>query len=446
MRISSPALPLSTTAFATALKTGHGRAVQHVDRYGSIGLEDKIIDACVSCHTYDPQCEAPRAPWLCSIVKRAKLDTKVEQAIEAVMHKQPPADHRDMVHRSAILKELAATGSQNARRLLYSSLTRLSGSSDVIAADAIVALDGEDGLNYVARQLGRWLQADPDFWVDDSIIAQLDETIGMERGLAALESVAEVDSDVASYLSGLRKTQERSSDSLSRFNVSAYAGDEIVAYVRKNPRDRCHWFRQWGAQADLDQCETVFAALLTSDEPEHVKRLFRCFAKTGVPRFDNRLLRWLTHPDEEVQRAAVGALAPLTHGALRQAALRLIADGDMANGVALLVNNFDAGDFAFCAGHLTRLDDADEAHHLVCELLDLCNAHPGADALDCLLYVYELSPCSICRMRAMKALVSTNTAPAWVLTESAFDTAPETRALAGGLSQSQVIHGQLGAA
>lgn len=52
------------------------------------------------------------------------------------------------------------------------------------------------------------------------------------------------------------------------------------------------------------------------------------------------------------------------------------------------------------------------------------------EALDCLLYVYEFSPCSTCRKRAVKALTDVNTAPAWVLAESAFDADPEKRALA----------------
>jgi hypothetical protein len=68
-----------------------------------------------------------------------------------------------------------------------------------------------------------------------------------------------------------------------------------------------------------------------------VKRLFRCFTKPGVPRFDRRLLRWITDPDDKVQWAAVRAMAPTKHLELRQTSLRLIADGDMANGIALLV-------------------------------------------------------------------------------------------------------------
>ncbi|NGZ87045.1 hypothetical protein [Duganella aceris] len=431
MQITTPILPLTAGAFSSALRTGHGRAMQQVERYGAGGLEEKIIEACVFCLSYDPQCEADRAPWLCSILRHANLNGKAVEAIAAMVREPPPEDRRDMDQRCAILKDLASNGSDEARRLLYSSLVRLSHTSDVIAADHIVALDGENGLIYVARQLGRWLRDDPDFCVDDYLIAQFEESAGDGRGLEALERAAEVHSDVATYLVGVRKNREHLAGASNRFDASAYTGAQIVAHVQENPKDQCHWFRRWGAQADIDQREIVFADLLVSNEPEHVKRLFRCFAKTGVPRFDNRLLQWLTHSDEQVRWSAVKALAPVKHSELRQAAKSLIVDGDIASGVALLVNNFEAGDFSTCADHLTQLEDADEAHHLVGEVLNLCEAHPGDEALDCLLYVYEYSPCSTCRRQAVKAMVATNTAPAWLITESAVDADPGTRGLVG---------------
>ena len=393
----------------------------------------------MSCLSYDPQCEAERAPWLASIVERAKLNTEVLKAIEATAQALSSENHRDMQQRSGILRELAAAGSNDAKRLLYSSLARSSNTSDVIGAEQIVALDGMEGLKHVARQLGRWLQADPDFWVDDWLAAQFDESTGIEGGFAMLEREAEADPDIASYLAGIRKTRESRGVASNRVDVKAYTGSEIVAHVSKNPKDQCHWLRRWGAQASSDQRETVFAALLASDDPQHVKRLCRCFAKTGVPRVDSRLLRWIADADEQVQWAAVRAVASVTHSELRRVAMRQIAEGDMAIGIALLVNNFEAGDFALCVKqHLKRMDDADEVHHLVGELLDLCEAHPGVDALDCLLYVYEFSPCSTCRNRAVKALVGTNTAPAWVRAESAFDADPETREFVGTARPAQV--------
>lgn len=396
-----------------------------------MGLEGDVVSACVSCLSYDPQCEAERAPWLASIVQRANLHTEVLRAIDASAQALSSENHRDMAQRSGILRALACAGSKEARRLLYSSFARSSNTSDVIGAEHIVALDGMEGLKHVARQLGRWLQADLDFWVDDWGADQFDELAGIEGGLAMLEGEAEADPDIARYLAGMRNTRESRNAAPNRFDATAYSGSEIVAHVRNSPKDPCHWFRRWGAQASSDQRETVFAALVASDDPQHVKRLCRCFAKTGVPRFDRRLLQWIPDADDQVQWAAVRALASVKHEELRRVAVHQIANGDMATGIALLVNNFEAGDFALCAKHLQRIDGADDVHHLVGELLDLCEAHPGLDALDCLLYVYEFSPCSTCRNRAVKALVKTNSAPAWVRAEAAFDADPETRALVG---------------
>jgi hypothetical protein len=430
MRFEKPSFPLTRNVFAAALRTGHGRARQQIDRYGSDGLEDTIIKACLTCLTYDPQCEAARAPWLVSIVERAELAAKVVREIEAMVQEPLPENQCDMDQRCAILKEIAAAGSDEARRVLYTSLVRLSGTSEVVGAEYIVALDGVEGLIRVARQLGRWLQADPDFRVHDWLLAQFDESTRGEEGRAALEHAAKVDKDVAGYLAGIRKASASDSAPSERFDPMTYSGTEIVSHVSNNPKEQCHWFRRWGAQANDDQRQTVFEALLSSDDPEQVKRLLRCFSKTGVPRFDNGLVKWLDHPDKQVQWAAVRAVAPTRHAEWRKAALRLIAGDDLANGITLLVNNFEVGDFALCAEHLKCLDDPDAAHHLVGELLDLCEAHPGADALNCLLYVYELSPCSTCRRRAVKALTDTNTAPAWILEELEFDADPDTQSMA----------------
>lgn len=429
MKIGAPTLPLGTHAFVTALRRGHGRALQQLEEYGAHGVEDAIVAACLSCVVFDPQSEASRAPWLCSLVELAKLNESVVQLIEAADQELTSENHWDMEQRCAVLKELAVLGSANAKRVLYSSLARSSNTASVVGGDAIIALDGVDGLKHVARQLGRWLQEDPQFWVDDYIIEQFDESAGDERGLAILEGEAAVDSNIARYLAGTRATRASQSGFSSRSDMMALSGLEIVAKVENNPRDHCHWLRRWGAQAGSDERETVFAALLASGQPEHVKRLFRCFAKTGVPRFDHRLLPWLTHSDTQLRWVALRALAPVAHPELRQLAKRFIAEGNVANGVTLLVNNFEANDFSMCSDHLTKLDNADAAHDLVGELLDLCEAHPGSEALDCLLYVYEHSPCSSFRTRAVKALRDTDIAPAWVLAEAAFDADPETRSL-----------------
>lgn len=430
MNIEQPTFPLSSTAFESALRKGQGRVLQHIARHGVAGLQDQIIGNCLHSHSYDPQSESPRAPWLFTIVEKAGLKREVIQAIGAMVREPPEQDHCDLSQRSALLKELAAAGEVDARELLYRSLIRMSDTASVIADEDIVALDGVDGLIMVARQNGRWLQEDPDFWVNNYFVEQLDESRGAAVGLSALEHAAESDADVARYLDGLRQNRERLDANRPRAADAAFTGAQIVAHAQKQTKEKCFWFRNWGMRASVAEREVVFSALLDEQTPTVVARLLRCFGKTGIPRYDGRLLPWLFCSDEQVRWAAVQAVSQLTHPDLRQAALRLIADGDLPNGVRLLVANFEEGDLSMCAGLLSPSDDAEHHHSLGWYLLKLCAAHQGPKALDCLLYIYEYSPCSDCRRRAVGLLVDTDVAPAWLLEESTFDSDPQTRVLA----------------
>ncbi|MDD1017318.1 hypothetical protein [Pseudomonas rubra] len=429
MLIAPVTLPITRSAFAAALRTGHGRVAQQIEQQGCSGFEDLIIEACLTCLAHDPQVEAERAPWLFSIIERAQLQEMVFEAIKAKGLAPSCEDRHDLNQRSALLKALAVAGMDNAKTLLYASLARMPDTADVIAADDIVTLDGVEGLIHVARQLGQWLQADADFWVDETLYGQFAAAPGAEQGLALLARAAASDADIARYLAEVRKTRESVTGCTPDASLAAYTASDIVAHLHNKPADPCHWFRGWGAQASGDQREAIFMALMKTEQPEHAKRLFKCFAKTGAPRFEQRLLRWVDQPDKSLRWAAVTALATVKHPELRKTAKHLMAGGDITNGIALLVKNFVEGDFSTCLEQLARLENPDELHRAVGQLLRLCEANPGNQALDCLLYVYEHSPCSTCRKQAVKALIDTNTAPGWLLLEAAFDVDPDTRAL-----------------
>ena len=132
----------------------------------------------------------------------------------------------------------------------------------MIGANEIVALDGVQGLIHVARQLGRWLQADPVFWVDAYLIERFTALTGEEGGLGALAREAVVGADAANCLAAERQTLDSRSVCDSAFDAMTYTAAQIVARVKRNPRDPYHWFNGWGARVDSEQCEAVFRALL----------------------------------------------------------------------------------------------------------------------------------------------------------------------------------------
>lgn len=424
--MDSLTFPLSRDAFAAALRTGHGRVVQQLERHGAAGLEDLIIEACLTCQVHDPQAEAARTPWLFSIIERARLQAAVLSAIEARGAGSPDEDPHDLAQRHALLALLAAAGLDNARSVLYAAFAQVPE-----AALAIVDLDGADGMIHVSRQLGQWLRADPDFWVDDYLHTRFSASPDAENGLARLDQAAVSDPDIAHYLAEVRKTQDGAASPSASASRSTFSVNDILDHLDSKPADPCHWLRGWGAQASDDQREAAFRALLDTRQPERARRLFNCFARTGVPRLDQRLLGWLDQGDPALRRTAVKALAPLKHPDLRNTAKRLLGEGDIANGLALLVNNFVQGDFAIVEDCLSRPGPADELHRVMGELLRLSEHASADEAPGCLLYVYEHSPCSTCRKHAVQALIDRKAVPEWVLAESALDADPDTRALTG---------------
>ena len=73
--------PMTKPAFTSALHSGRGSALQHVQQFGLSGVSDIVLDACVHNHTYDPQCESRRASWLLSMFERTEEYPAFSRAI-----------------------------------------------------------------------------------------------------------------------------------------------------------------------------------------------------------------------------------------------------------------------------------------------------------------------------------------------------------------------------
>lgn len=434
MDLNSSNLPLTSTAFAQALRFGHGRALQHVQQYGATNLEAEILHACLSSLTHDPQCEDARAPWLLRLLQHTNLTSDVLAAIKSKMQEGWDHSEWDMEQRCDLLKEMARSGSDEARRLLYASLVKLPNSSQVLAATQIVELDGLKGLFHVARQYGRWLQDDQDFELHaDWLLFTLDDSIDQQEALSALQQQAQNDADIARCLASCVKSDAPPPDGSKRLDVNVYSYDDILQLLETKSPAETYWFNSWGRKASFESLQIVYEALLKTSDAGHFVSLSRCFSKRDGPRFrpyfDRRLLSWLNHENEMAQWASHRLLSQIHHPEVRSAALDLIAQGRTVPGVAMLVENYEEGDWTYCLRYLKPSHDDVQTHQLVMALLDLFEAHSSPEAVDGLIYVYEASPCSICRSRAVRLMHHNHTLPQWMHAECAFDADADTRAL-----------------
>jgi hypothetical protein len=434
MTLNNPLIPLSPAAFRLALRKGQGRALLHINQFGVTNIEHHLIEACTTCVAYDAQCEGMREEWLFTLVEKAQLQDSVLRAIvEAEQKISTNESHWDRKQRSAILKKMALSGSIEARKILYATLATPTDDGQLRSAEDIIALDGIEGLLKVTRRAGQQISEDPEFWVDEYYIRCCDEPL--EVAQAILQTEAESDEDIKRFLAYVNQASSSRMLTSTPSPMQDFSAKQILEHLQSNPTDPCHWLRSWGKNAKEVERNQIFTALLLSNKPEQVIRLFKCFARISIPCFDDRLLKWAIHPDEKLQWAAVKALQQLTHLKLRSTAIHLIDNGKLAHGISLLINNFQPGDFAMIAGYLDVIADEDEIHRIIGQILDLYDGHPSFESINCLFFVYEHSPCSLCRFRAFKALLECCVAPVWIIEEAISDVDPKTRTLASDTAQ-----------
>jgi hypothetical protein len=388
--IEAPTFPLSRAEFRRAIRTGHGRAMQHVLRGGGAGAGDELVEATGRHPAYDPQVAGPRAPWLVDMAVRLDLGARI---VDAIRREQPTLTQTfwDLDHRCSMLRELATRGVPGARELLYSMLAPIPGSGDVVAARQLVELDGADGLVFVARRLGEWLAADPCFWVDDELVRVLSQRDGSDSALAVLEAAAASDADVARYLGAVRRTShERDPEaSFEAFveRMRKITAEVVIRRVREDPEEMRIELRGWGHHVD----------------------------------------------DEAIAWEAVGVLSNVTAPPVRELGLRILDIGRTAvRALRLLRRNFAAGDHRIIERTLVPLDDRYALHLWLADAIEVFRANPVGEGAPGALFAYEYTPCENCRLDALKLLDTLGATPAWILEEARLDASEEIRVAVRG--------------
>ena len=429
LSIGPPALPLTPLAFQRALRTGHGRALQHVLAHGTGGLDGILIEACLRCPTYNPQVEPSRAPWLARMLGQGELGQRALLAIEAAVEAgEPETEYSDREHRRDLLKEFALNGVPAARALLYESFGRDPEWNDVLSAAQIVELDGPGGLLHVAARIGRWLKEDASFWVNDELLETLDTRLGAGTAETILESAAASDPMITQYLAAVREWLKPSDPALESQVGRSWDADKVIEYVRSDAPGGARWLTPWGRQATPEARARLFETLLQEQNPERAYRFLCVFTRAPAPAFDERLWQWLEAEDPNLSRAAVMALGYLPHPRVREGALSMLGRGNL-HGILLFRSNYRPGDYEAIARLLRPVPDDDQLNETTADLLEVVEANPQSEARDCLLFAYEHSPSSYYRETSLRLLLALHEAPLWVLEEARFDASPDVASL-----------------
>ena len=420
MQIAEPIFPLSPAAFKAALASGHGRAMIHARRHGLDGLKDLILEATCFSAVYDTQCNGYAAPWVAELCRIAGV-------VDEFIAREP--ERVDLSLRSALLKEFVMEGHVNALPALYASCRFVQGDGNFAGLCEIIDIEGERGFLFAARKMGEHLLAHSDWWVDEEIVDRFDSQAGPGCGMALLEEGCRQDPALAAFYWGLQKHRKRRPSvdkprphpSVSEMIERIHLGGEKIFDAD-----------DWGKDASPEEREQVAGMDFRRLPVLGLWNYLHYFSGIGLPMLEDAHLELLRHPDEGVRDMMVQVLSHHADERVRQEALRALGEGELYRALELFHESVRPEDMAAI---LEALDspqvrgDIDFRHSVSLELIRLLEG-PAPD-LDVALWVYEHSPCMICRQGAVKVMSGMPDFPEWVARECRQDASGDIRKAVG---------------
>jgi len=425
--------PLTRDEFRDALHKGLGRAVLYVNEFGDQEVQDDILYACLHNLAYDSQIEGSRSQFLFSLIDLTNNEHFYRQHIlEALTNVTNDWDEYNLI---TLVRGFAQRGYDPARKALYAKFEQQRVSDYWLASEQIINLDGLEGLFHVVEVLGSRLLNDPNFIEDDYMISEAYKRFGKEAVLTALFEKAKSSVNVRTYLDKVINDNNNPGDTsqpLSSLSLQEPTLDMILAQIEAGEGEFPARYMRFGYNASEADIEQLFTRLLAETKPDQLLRYLWIFRKRAVPRLDKHLFELATLGDEKFQEAAIAIIAKVQNSAIRDFALYLLEEQphSVFQGVIeLFVKNYQFGDHKLIETHLDVCDDIASIHGVGMDILSLVEAQPYQELTNCLLWVYENTPCAHCRKNVVEILIKWNLASESLLSECLWDSYDETRDL-----------------
>jgi hypothetical protein len=257
----------------------------------------------------------------------------------------------------------------------------------------------------------------------------LDERVGEGRAMGILDRESVGNPNVAAYRKAVVSWQTHQAAKPDRSPPSM---DELIGRILTSTK-RIPRLSIIGKQASPDERRKIAALDHTKMSPISLENYLCCFQGSGFPEFRDEYLQLLSHPEERVRWRAHSALSHHEAPQVRQAAYEALARGEVVHFVKLLRRSGlseDTEPLLRAIDDPRAMADDDEVHGVVGPLLDLVKENGNLHDSRLLVWIYENSPCRICRFLAVEIMVDRAILPQWIAAECLCDAYGDIREIA----------------
>lgn len=410
--------------FQKEIKKGTGKAILLMKENPTMDFSKEILCACFKNLDYDPQCSGSRGLYLYEMIQQLKNREAVETKILNKLQ-QPKLEYWGLEQLFEIAKLMAQSGNTKARRVMYKKYEQLcKDGGDIVGNYEIIALDGLQGLAFIAELHGKMLLKSKESWEDGALIQYVNEELEEKDDPDAfLQAKARRNKYIKAYLAAVADYQSQNEQ--RKLNVPTY--EEIRKQIDSNKKYSFYSARRMSL-TDIRKLAKDFRA---EGDSRRLINYLKIFVHVKYPDSSRDIIRCISHKNKTVQSWAIFALKHFRGNNIRAIVKRNFENAEyLWETFHLLKENYRISDTKFVEKLLLQKTDKYTFHSMGMSIIDVFKKFGSSNLVDSMLILYNKGYCSGCRHRLIKNLIDKQMLPDWLAKEAVYDCDMEIRILA----------------
>lgn len=411
--------------FRNAIKRGTGETYLFIKENPTIDSSKAIIKAALFDFSYDQQCEPSRDFYIAELIELSGKKDKILPIIYEAL-KTESDDDWSIEQIFDIAAIYAKQGDERAKKAVYGNYYKYAiGGSDWCGQDAIVEIDGLEGLKFVTETKGKVLADNPDKWEDSFFVDNFQEENPQIDVYGELRKAASKNSHIKTYLEMIESRKFKPYKSTKKTYDYKYIKDIIDndtnVYLSRFALEQL-------SEKDLKKLANDF---LKETKKKKQAQYLSLFSEVKFPLNYKPILEIaeFTKTDKfRLKFFAVETLQFFKSEAIRDFAIRNSHSfGSQFNYAKLLIKNYRKGDWKLLKNVVDENKDKDIIHELACSYIDIYRANLSKECKEPIEALYSKTTCGIHRTDLVEILIDNKVLSDQIKEEIQYDCSEETR-------------------
>lgn len=415
--------------FRQSIKCGTGEAYFILRDNPRIDFSAEITKAALHNLALDGQVEGGRSYYVARLINLSAKKNEIVSSILGALSLER-RDTWSLVQLFDLAAIFAKEGNQKARKSIYKRYyKKVIEGSEWCGEDAILELDGLEGLKYIAETMGKGFEKNPNESEDDSLVDSFQEKNPTIKVRRELQKSAKTNLFIRKYLETIEKPPPwRRSKKRKRPKYTYKIVKENIENKKIVPIPPL-----WVKDLSKDGIKKLANDFLREINPEKQEKYLRVFKETRYPYHFGPILKIAKKPNSPKNRRVEYACETLRHFQatdIRNFALEKLNKTNIpADYLALLIDNYKKGDWKLLTSIAAKYKDEGLIHSLVWSYIDIYKANKTKECKKPLETIYGKLNCGLHRLEILEILDDNGVLSRKILKEMEYDSCDHVREL-----------------